>query len=68
MVGPYVRPIITPTNANVVAGPASVAAQADRIALKRLGEPEEVANVVTFLFGDGASYMNGSVVEITGGL
>jgi NAD(P)-dependent dehydrogenase (short-subunit alcohol dehydrogenase family) len=32
------------------------------------GEPEEVANVVTFLFGEGASYMNGSVVEITGGL
>ncbi|KPI43787.1 3-oxoacyl-[acyl-carrier-protein] FabG [Cyphellophora attinorum] len=61
-------PIITPTNANVVAGPESVRAQADRIALKRLGEPEEVANVVTFLFGKGASYMNGSVVEITGGL
>jgi NAD(P)-dependent dehydrogenase (short-subunit alcohol dehydrogenase family) len=37
-------------------------------ALGRLGTPEDVADVVVFLFSDEARYMNGSVVEIDGGL
>ncbi|GAA5028388.1 short chain dehydrogenase [Marivirga lumbricoides] len=34
---------------------------------KRLGEPEEVAKVVSFLLSDGASYVNGQTIAIDGG-
>jgi 3-oxoacyl-[acyl-carrier protein] reductase len=37
------------------------------IPMGRAGEPDEVANVVTFLASDLASYMTGTVLEITGG-
>lgn len=59
--------IDTPTNAGVVAGPEAIAAQTSRVALGRMGMPDEVADVVAFLFGHEARYMSGSVVEITGG-
>lgn len=36
--------------------------------LKRLGEPEEVANVLAFLISDNASYITGSVIDINGGM
>jgi 3-oxoacyl-[acyl-carrier protein] reductase len=35
--------------------------------LRRLGRPEEVANVVAFLASDEASYMTGAMVEVSGG-
>lgn len=35
--------------------------------LGRMGEPEEVANVVAFLASDEASFMTGACVEVTGG-
>ncbi len=34
---------------------------------KRLGQPEEVANLVAFLLGEEAEYINGAVVPIDGG-
>ncbi len=34
----------------------------------RLGKPEEVAGVVTFLASDDASYINGAVLPVNGGL
>ncbi|KAK0258557.1 hypothetical protein LTS09_006816 [Friedmanniomyces endolithicus] len=59
--------INTPTNAGVVAGPAAVAEQEKKIAMGRMGTAGEVADVVAFLFSDESRYMNGSIVEITGG-
>ena len=40
----------------------------DRVPLKRLRRPEEVANVYAFLASDEASYINGAVIEVAGGM
>ena len=39
-----------------------------RVPLKRLGQPEEIANVYAFLASDEASYVNGAVIEVCGGM
>jgi 3-oxoacyl-[acyl-carrier protein] reductase len=38
------------------------------IPLRRIGKPEEVASVVTFLASDDAAYMTGQVLRVDGGL
>lgn len=38
------------------------------IPLRRLGTPEEVAKVVSFLCSEAASYITGAVIPVTGGL
>lgn len=38
------------------------------IALKRLGTPEEVADVVEFLCSDRASYVTGATIDVNGGI
>lgn len=38
------------------------------IPLRRLGKPEEVARAVLFFAGDGASYVTGQVLSVSGGL
>lgn len=60
--------IDTPTNAGVVAGKEAVEGMAKGISMGRFGTADEVADVVIFLFGEEARYMNGSVVEVNGGL
>jgi 3-oxoacyl-[acyl-carrier protein] reductase len=42
--------------------------QTDFIALKRLGLPEDVANVVLFLASDLSGYVTGQVIAVDGGL
>ncbi|MFT7401006.1 MAG: 3-oxoacyl-[acyl-carrier protein] reductase [Hydrogenophaga sp.] len=39
-----------------------------RVPLRRLGKPEEIANVYAFLASDEASYINGAVIEVSGGM
>ncbi|KMQ93734.1 estradiol 17-beta-dehydrogenase 8 [Lasius niger] len=39
-----------------------------RIPLQRLGKPEEVAEVIVFLASDRSSYINGTSIEVTGGM
>ncbi|MBQ5330944.1 MAG: 3-oxoacyl-[acyl-carrier-protein] reductase [Oscillospiraceae bacterium] len=43
-------------------------AMLSRIAMKRYGEPEEIAGVVSFLASEDSSYVTGQVIEIAGGL
>lgn len=35
--------------------------------LKRVGKPEEVAEVIAFLISDAASYINGAFIDVNGG-
>ena len=39
-----------------------------RVPLKRLGQPEDIANAYAFLASDEAAYINGTVLEVAGGL
>lgn len=40
----------------------------DKVPMGRLGRPEDVANTFAFLASDEASYINGAVIEVSGGL
>ena len=39
-----------------------------KVPLGRLGRPQEIANVYAFLASDEASYINGEVIEVSGGM
>jgi 3-oxoacyl-[acyl-carrier protein] reductase len=39
----------------------------DRVPMGRLGRPEEIANTYAWLASDEASYINGAVIEVSGG-
>ncbi|MBS7813751.1 SDR family NAD(P)-dependent oxidoreductase [Roseococcus pinisoli] len=49
------------------AAPGMNEAFLQRIPLGRLGEPEEVAEVVKFLVSDAASYLTGTTIDVGGG-
>ncbi len=40
----------------------------ERVPLRRLGTPEDIAAVYAFLASDDAAYINGAVIEVSGGL
>lgn len=40
----------------------------ERVPLGRLGKPDEIANTFAFLASDEASYINGAVIEVSGGM
>ena len=60
--------IRTPINRPVWSDPASLADLLTKIPLGRMGEPEEIARVVTFLVSDFASYLTGSTVYADGAM
>jgi 3-oxoacyl-[acyl-carrier protein] reductase len=39
-----------------------------QIPMKRIGEPEDVANLAIFLASDKASYITGEVIRVDGGM
>jgi NAD(P)-dependent dehydrogenase (short-subunit alcohol dehydrogenase family) len=44
------------------------AALEEQIPLGRLAEPEEIVDVIVFLASDGARFMTGAIVDVSGGL
>lgn len=40
----------------------------EKVPMRRLADPSEIANVYAFLASDEASYINGAAIEVTGGL
>ena len=40
----------------------------EKVPLGRLGRPEEIANTYAWLASDEASYINGAVIEVSGGV
>ncbi|MBN9412168.1 MAG: SDR family oxidoreductase [Burkholderiales bacterium] len=48
-------------------GSASVSKRLERVALGRLGQPEEVANVITYMALDAPPYLTGETVSVSGG-
>lgn len=46
----------------------ALSAMKDKVPLKRLGTPEEIAAVYAFLASDEAAYINGAVISVDGGI
>ncbi|HWU32958.1 MAG TPA: SDR family NAD(P)-dependent oxidoreductase [Marmoricola sp.] len=62
-------PLRTPMLERISAESPTLLADLERaIPMKRLGEPEDVASLIGFLAGPGASYMTGQVVSVSGGI
>ena len=58
----------TPINASTEADPGKMKTLDAAIPLGRLAEPEEIAHVVAFLGGDGASYLTATTIFADGGI
>ena len=63
-----VSPGMIDTEIHAAAGLPDRAVQAvPGIPMRRVGEPEEVAEAIVWLLGDGASYCSGTTIQVTGG-
>ncbi len=60
--------IATPINTTTLNDPAALKKLDDAIPLGRMAKPEEIANLVAFLAGEGASYMTATTVFADGGI
>ena len=61
-------PIDTPLLQRSFADADAEARCANRIPLKRIGQPEDIANMVSFLVSDKASYITGGAFPVDGGV
>lgn len=58
----------TETNAAMAADPDLVAFARQRVPLQRCGRPREIAGAALFLASDAASFVNGHVLTVDGGM
>ncbi|HEV2695274.1 MAG TPA: glucose 1-dehydrogenase [Verrucomicrobiae bacterium] len=60
--------VATPINTSTMADPSLLQKLNNAIPLGRMARPEEIASLVAFLAGDGASYMTATTVFADGGI
>ena len=60
--------IKTPINRSVWNNPKHMADLLEKIPLKRIGEPDEIARMVVVLVSDAASYVTGRTIFVDGGM
>jgi glucose 1-dehydrogenase len=60
--------IKTPINRSVWSDPKNMKDLLEKIPLKRIGEPEEIARMVVMLVSDVASYVTGRTIFVDGGM
>ena len=60
--------IKTPINQSVWSDPKSMQDLLEKIPLKRIGEPEDIAGMVVVLVSDVASYVTGRTIFVDGGM
>jgi glucose 1-dehydrogenase len=60
--------VATPINLSTMKVPALLAKLNAAIPLGRMARPEEIASVVAFLAGDGASYLTATTIITDGGM
>jgi glucose 1-dehydrogenase len=60
--------VATPINLSTMNDPTLMAKLNAAIPLGRMAQPEEIANVVAFLAGDGGSYINATTIFADGGM
>jgi glucose 1-dehydrogenase len=60
--------INTPMNKDIMEDPQKKKQEEEKIPMRRIGEPEEIAKVAFFLASTDASYITGTTVYVDGGL
>lgn len=60
--------INTPMNKDIMEDPQKKKQEEEKIPMRRIGEPEEIAKVAFFLASPDASYITGTTVYVDGGL
>jgi len=60
--------VATPINAGTMSDPVQLRKLNDAIPLGRMAKPEEIANLVAFLAGEGATYLTATTVFADGGI
>jgi glucose 1-dehydrogenase len=60
--------VATPINTSTMEDPAKMKTLDAAIPLARMADPEEIASVVAFLAGDGASYLTATTIFADGGI